>query len=218
MNTIEIITVHYKTPKTLLNMLKSLEQHENNRYPIRIIDGSGCKYEEVEQYVTDHENIRIEYFGYNIHHGPGLNYGISSSTCKFVLCVDSDMVVLKPVIGRMLRMIGNNYAVGKMVELNESIVLETRKGTVEKNSYLHPGFMLINRLRYPQFYPFIKHGAPCILTMADIHLQKLGHLLIDFPDFKAFIKKENGGTRQKFGSCLLGIPHRSIEISPVLNG
>ena len=33
----------------------------------------------------------------------------------------------------MLGMIGDNYAVGKMVELNESIELETKKGSVEKS-------------------------------------------------------------------------------------
>lgn len=216
MNSVEIITVHYQTPDALLRLLKSMEQHEGIRYPVRIIDGSGCKYDEVEQFVQDHENIRIEYFGYNIHHGPGLNYGISNSACRYVVCVDTDMIFLKPAISEMLDLIGDNFAVGRMVELDESIVLETEKGIVQKISYLHPGFMLINRLRYPQFYPFIKHGAPCILTMADIHLQKMEHLLIDFPEFQSYIKKESGGTRQKFGSCLLGISHRLIEIKPAL--
>ena len=73
MKSVEIITVHYQTPKVLLRLLKSVEQQEGNHFQVRIIDGSGCKYEEVEQYVNDHENIRIENFGYNIHHGPGLS-------------------------------------------------------------------------------------------------------------------------------------------------
>lgn len=210
MKKVEIITVHYQTPQVLLRLLQSIESHEGNRYPIRIIDGSERRYDEVEKYIADHQNINIEYFDCNIHHGPGLNYGISTSQYQYVFIVDTDMVFLKPVIEIMLSMIDDHYGVGRLIRLNESIALETDDGMVSAIKYLHPGGMLINRDLYPKFYPFIKHGAPCILAMADIHLQKKVHLLIDFPEFSTYIQKKPGGTREKHGSCLLGIPHRSI--------
>ncbi len=212
MSKVEIITVHYKTPEVLLRMLKSLEKHEDNSYPIRIIDGSDCKYDEIEEYVKKHKNLSIEYFNYNIHHGPGLNYGISSSSSQYVLCIDSDVIVLRPVISKMVEKIGENYAVGIMIKLDDSITIKTDNRTVGQISYIHPSFMLLNRALYPNFYPFIKHGAPCILSMADIHIQGQSKKLVDFPDYEAYMQWGRGGTREKFGSCLLGIHHRSFEI------
>jgi len=49
-------------------------------------------------------------------------------------------------------------------------------------SYLHPMFQLIDIRNYRKFYPYVHHGAPCYLTMLDIHKRGLSDkVLKQFP-------------------------------------
>ena len=209
---VEILTVHYNTPDLLLKLIKSIIKHEGKQYNIRVIDGSGQKYKEVEKFVGFHNNITIEYFAYNIHHGPGLNYGICSSNHPYILCVDSDVEFKKPIVTKMLELVEENYGVGELLELNESIILDLGHDIKTKIKYLHPRCMLINKEMYFKFYPFIKHGAPNILSMADIQLQNQQHVLVHFSGLRDCVDLGGKGTREKFGSCMLGIPHRTLKI------
>jgi len=111
-----------------------------------------------------------------------------------------------------LELIGENYGVGELQQLDESIELELENDKFYGIKYLHPRFLLLNKKMYPMFYPFIKHGAPNILTMADIQLQNMQHLLVDLPKIEKYIYRGIGMTREKFGSCMLGIPHRKFTI------
>jgi len=62
--------------------------------------------------------------------------------------------------------------------------------------YLHPFFQIINVANYKKYHRYVHHGAPCYLTMIDIHKKKLSdRILIDFPKMKDYIKHYVSGTR-----------------------
>ncbi len=76
--------------------------------------------------------------------------------------------------------------------------------------YLHPYFQLIQIENYKKFYPYVHHGAPCVLTMLDIYKKGLSNKIIkEFPGLghssgqgcswksapREYIKHDPAGTR-----------------------
>lgn len=118
MEDIEIATVHYKTPDFIYEQYESIRKF----YPkikYNIIDGS----DNGEKYFLDLEskdsNITIKRFGFNIHHGPGMDFSIKNSNKKFTLLIDSDVTLKKPVIKEMFSKF-TGYSVGKKIIVNSS--------------------------------------------------------------------------------------------------
>lgn len=177
---IKVLSVNYNTPELIYEMVKSFRQFYDNE--ILIVDGSNKeKYERAKELLKDFESISIHHFGFNIHHGPGLAYGFHNLDCDKILVLDSDIIIYK---GGFLELLENelkkeNYGIGDVQRVDyNGFNIGSRKGAIglkesESKSggiaYLHPAFMLINRdiaLKWPM--P-IKHGAPMISTMTEIH-------------------------------------------------
>jgi GT2 family glycosyltransferase len=200
MENIEIISVHYKTPEYIYEQYESVR----NFYPninYRVIDGS----DNGERYFEDLEkkdvNFVTERFGYNIHHGPGMDYGIKTSNKDYLLIIDSDVTLIKPIIEDMIKEF-KGYSVGKLLTLNSSGYEKTQKNYKGDNnfiySYIHPYCMLINRNSYLEFKPFIKHGAPCIESMIDIYNKNKINLLSNF-NIENYVNLRIRGTCSKWG-------------------
>jgi GT2 family glycosyltransferase len=200
MNNIEIVSVHYKTPELIYNQYKTVREF----YPLlpyRIIDGSDDKKMYFEDLEKEDKNFKVERFGYNIHHGPGMDHAIKTSNYGFLLILDSDVTLKKPLIEEMMA-IFKGYAVGKKIILNSKGYEKGQKRWQNPKSfiytYIHPYCMLINKVAYLQFKPFRKHGAPCIDAMIDIYNQNKTDLLSEMK-IEDYVDLKIRGTRSEWG-------------------
>lgn len=175
-----ILSVNYDTPDLIYAMVKSFRQFYDN--DILIIDGSDKKeYEEAKVLLSEFDDIEIHHFGFNLHHGKSVAYGISIMDCDKILVVDSDVVILKGGILELLenKLKSESYGVGDIQRVDDrGFNIGSRKGAVglreselteQGYAYLHPAFMLINRNIAINWPMPINHGAPMIETMKAIH-------------------------------------------------
>lgn len=161
---ITALSVNYNTPDFLERLLSSFRRYYN--IPFVIIDGSDeINYKKIEDFSIKF-NINLIHFDYNMHHGPGLAYGIEYIETDQILLLDSDLVVINAgFIEDLQRKISiKSYGIGDIQNV-DSNGFNVSKGI----KYLHPACALINRdivLKYPM--P-IKHGAPMIEAMKFLH-------------------------------------------------
>lgn len=198
---IEIVSVHYKTPEYIYDQHSSVRKFYPEN-PYRIIDGSdnGISYfEDIEEF---DEKFSVERFGYNIHHGPGMDHAIRSSAYEYLLILDSDVKLTQAPLQDMMDAF-TGYAVGKKLIVNANGNEAWQKKWWKKSkpciyTYIHPYCMLINKAAYLAFQPFKKHGAPCIDAMIDIHNQQKTELLSAI-EIEKYIDLKKRGTREKWG-------------------
>ena len=155
--------------------------------PIIIIDGSTpgdpcASY--VKSLISDVTTVIS--LGYNIGHGKGMCMGIDYVKTKYALIFDSDIKMLKSPIHTILEMMEEDtFGVGFIQKVAmdgfDYGVKSEHKGK-EWMPYLHPYFQLISIKNYKKFHPYVHHGAPCYLTMRDIHRRGLSNkILKEFP-------------------------------------
>ena len=215
-NKIEIISVNYNTPDLIDRMIKSVRDVEGI-YPIRIIDGS-----DREPFKTDiitacqkYENVILSQQGYNIHHGPGLDLGISTSKFEYCLCVDSDNYIQQPIIQKMYDGLVNNnkMMIGWYCHVNDYGVNVDRYYSKEYPiKYYHPSLFMIKKDYYlglkTMGIAFIKHGAPSIKIMKYLYNNKISdvvgidlweYLGIDDSQIGKYTNLNSRGTVDRFG-------------------
>lgn len=180
--------------------------------PIIIIDGSTPS-DPCASYVKSlaSDVTTVVSLGYNIGHGRGMCMGIDKAKTPFALIFDSDIEMLKSPVQAMFEMMEEDtFGVGYIEEKTAFDGFEwgwPRHNTLgEWMSYLHPFFQLIDIRNYRKFYPYVHHGAPCYLTMLDIHKQGLSDkILKQFPGL---------GHSSGKGLNWTGIPREHIRHDP----
>jgi len=160
---IEILVVNYNTPDLVKRLLDSRTNFGYGDIQIHIIDGSSTPEFQKEAKKVCQE-VRLTQHGYNIHHGPGLDYGIRQSNKEYLFLMDSDSYFTKPGLFDRLEFPENHFGIGMVVIVNSDGFVD-EKGKIQ---YLHPNCCLINREKYFLSHPFIKHGAPFLSTMANM--------------------------------------------------
>jgi len=198
--TIKVISVHYKTPELIYEQYKSVRQFYPE-IPYEIIDGSDDNNNYFYDLENSDKNFVVKRFGYNIHHGPGMDHSLRNSTEDLILILDSDVTIKKELISEML----NNFtgiATGKRIIMNkDGYEMWQKKGEDKDNfkyPYIHPYCMLIYREKYLNFKPFIKHGSPCIGFMIDVFDKNKSNELVHFP-IEEYVDLKIRGTRSKWG-------------------
>jgi len=192
MGRFEIISVCYNTPDLVDTMIKSIREYEGT-YPIRIIDGSDKIHfqKQVKEVCDSYENVKLNPFGWNIHHGRGLNFGLLSSVYEWVLCFDSDSSLSGHGLFKALTF-QHDYegfpcyvnTMGIDVPKSDNAVL-----------YLHPMFLLVNAIHYRSSdYKFVHHGAPCIEIMIS---EKDKQIIPE--EYKQYFNRGGRGTVSRFG-------------------
>jgi hypothetical protein len=200
MGKVKIVSVHYKTPDLIYNQYNSVRKF----YPeikYEIIDGS----DDGKKYFVDLEkkdpNFVVKRFGYNIHHGPGMDYAIKNSSEEFLLILDSDVSLKSPLIEPMIEDF-TGISKGLRIMINKDGVSSLQSNRTENQNfsypYIHPYCMLIDRNKYISFKPFKKHGAPCIDFMMDVYKKGQSDQLIHF-DINDYVNLVIRGTRSKWG-------------------
>lgn len=200
MEKVKIVSVNYKTPDLIYNQYNSVRKF----YPeikYEIIDGS----DDGKKYFVDLEkkdpNFVVRRFGYNIHHGPGMDYAIKNSSEEFLLILDSDVSLKSPLIEPMIEDF-TGISKGLRIMINKDGVSLLQSNRTENQNfsypYIHPYCMLIDRNKYISFKPFKKHGAPCIDFMMDVYEKGQSDQLIHF-DINDYVNLVIRGTRSKWG-------------------
>jgi glycosyltransferase involved in cell wall biosynthesis len=200
MRKVKIVSVNYKTPDLIYNQYNSVRKF----YPeikYEIIDGS----DDGKKYFVDLEkkdpNFVVRRFGYNIHHGPGMDYAIKNSSEEFLLILDSDISLKSPLIEPMIEDF-TGISKGLKIMINKDGVSLLQSNRTENQNfsypYIHPYCMLIDRNKYISFKPFKKHGAPCIDFMMDVYEKGQSDQLIHF-DINDYVNLVIRGTRSKWG-------------------
>ena len=159
---ITALTVNYNTPELLESLLKSFRWFYPD-IPYVVVDGSSVYYYEKIKDFSTRYSVSLHHFEYNIHHGPGMAYGMETITTDQILLLDSDIQILKGgfIEDLQSKLNPESYGIGDVSKINRDGV--SIEGTGIK--YLHPSCALINRavaLKYP--LP-TKHGAPMIKPM-----------------------------------------------------
>jgi len=169
--------------------------------PIIIIDGSNSGDPCVFYIKSLASNVTtIISLGYNIGHGRGMCMGIDRVKTKYALIFDSDIEILKSPVNQMLKMMEEDtFGIGNIVKTGFDGFSYGKKPQHKKEGwmlYLHPYFQLLNIRNYKKFHPYVHHGAPCYLTMRDIHKKDLSKKILKlFPEVFAFVKHYSRGTR-----------------------
>lgn len=149
MEKFEVVSVNYCTPDLIDRLITSIRKFSD--VPIRIIDGSDKEpfKSQVKEVCAKFTNITLIQLGYNIHHGRGLDYAISSSTLDWCLCIDSDAEILNNLFNAL-----------QFTHFIEGFAYDVGFD----KQYVHPEFMLVNVAKYKTSkYKFIHDGAPAFV-------------------------------------------------------
>lgn len=211
---IEIISVNYNTPDLVDEMIKSVRNTQGN-YQIRIIDGSDK--EPYKQQILDvckkYENVIIEPLGWNIHHGRGMDLGLTTSKFEWCLTLDTDVHLKKLLIPFMLSAatINNKHLCAFYSHVNSQGIAISRYYSYEfPIKYYHPALCLWNVHEYLKLkakgITTIHHGAPNIKIMqyyydnkidAGIDIWEFMHISDD--KMQEFRNMNSRGTVDRFG-------------------
>ena len=218
---IPIVTVSYNAPDLVEGLLRTLRRFYTNR--VYVIDGSNPDVAERIRAITDgHDNVEFIPFGYNLHHGPGMDWAINHlGLSGEVLFLDSDVEVVNAGFLESLhaRLTPRMYGCGNVRLVNEQGYEQPADGPLR---YLHPACMLVNIDVMRQWPRPIKHGAPLIATMLAIHRAGAHELLgaVDWvaEDFGAapprrFLKHDWRGTVLRTGGYHYDLPAASTDIN-----
>lgn len=195
------VTVCYNTKNSMERAYSSVRKFHHDM-PIIIIDGSdpddSCAHY-VKSLASDFTIAML--LGKNIGHGRGMHMGISQAKTKYALIFDSDIEMLMSCVPAMLEMMEEDtFGVGHICRTGFDGYRCGDKPRHRKEGcmpYLHPFFQLINVNNYKKFHRYVHHGAPCYLTMLDIHRQGLSDkILKEFPNLKEYVKHHGQTTRR----------------------
>jgi len=194
------ITVCFNTKDLIERAYNSVRKFHPDM-PIIVIDGSDVR-DPCTSYVQNlqSEKTAIISLGYNTSHGRGMCMGIDQTKTKYAMIFDSDIEMLKSPVNQMLAMMEEDtFGIGQIVKTGFDGInygLNPHHKKTGYMLYLHPHFQLINISNYKIFHPYVHHGAPCYLTMLDVHKKGLSEkILKDFPELGTFVKHYHRGTR-----------------------
>jgi len=207
---LEILTVNYNTPDYIINQYKSIRKFLGNKFIINVVDNSDHKIKKRGKKIIDlnkdlynisveDNNFKIFKIGKNLHHGPGMDYGINNIKSDYILILDSDVKFKKP---NFLKDCSKKYIEGFNCIGLSITVDKTGHNTNGKGiKYIHPSIMILNRKEYHKIEAnFIRHGAPCIEYMNKVKKEKL----INFNNIKEYFDYSYRGTIKYYGLSLKG--------------
>lgn len=213
-NIVTAITVNYKTLDLLKESITAFRKLYSS-IPLIVIDGSS--YDEssnwLYEFAKKDKNTRVLFNNYNIHHGPGIDAGLRLVTTKYAFTFDTDTIIKDDILDSVFTYVSlinkEFYSIGTLHNVNNAgvdIMNPCHYGSVlpvtniedrqEGIHYIHPRAKLIEVKNYFRFPPFIKHGAPCILSYT--HTPSI--LLHHFPTHKYILHPTGrGGTVSRTG-------------------
>lgn len=166
------IVVSYNSKELLEKALASFRRHYPT-LPLIIVDGSK-PFDPCQKFIEDLVDPYATkiFANFNIGHGRGIVLGLQSCTTPYVLLLDSDAVIQKPILADMLEMmeidtlgVGCLHNIGRDGHIFTPLTAHRGQPPIP---YLHPFFALIDVKNYKTYAPIVHHGAPLYKTMVDI--------------------------------------------------
>ena len=159
---ITALTVNYNTPQLLESLLRSFRRFYPD-IPYMVVDGSAPYYYGKIKSFPIRFHVSLHHFKYNIHHGPGMAYGLKTITTDQILFLDSDIQILRGgfIEDLQSKLKPKSYGIGDISTINRDGINIKKAGI----RYLHPSCALINRLVALKYPLPTKHGAPMIKPM-----------------------------------------------------
>jgi len=162
---VSVLICHRNTPENIMLCVESLMTH----YPdVEVVVLDGMSTDESRTYLKTRErlfpNLRVVDWTRDYHsHGVMMDYALREvMTTPFVWILDSDTIIR---YRKEIPMQG--YASGCIMMQSVSGQACTPAGEGDSMKYVHPSCMVIDRVKYHKYRPFIDHGAPCVWNMLD---------------------------------------------------
>ena len=176
---IATLIIHYKTYALTQQALWSFYE-AYPQMPLYVVENASQdgSLEQLEALKTEISTLHILPQKHNLHHGPGMDFGIHSIDANYILLLDSDCILYRKGLIESLLATAikeNAYLVGRLQTVDKD-GFDAINGLI---SYIHPHCALLHKAEYLQLPPFEKHGAPCLrnqVVAASLHKN-----LIDFP-------------------------------------
>jgi GT2 family glycosyltransferase len=207
----EILIVNYNTPDYIIELHNQIRNFVSEKMVINVVDGSDnlLKNRGVDYIVLDNKmkNILNEdkfsnhyLIGYNIHHGPGMDYGLKKIQKKYALILDSDIRIKK---GGLLELFSKQINTENFICIGDKGIVNN-SGFDDKVGieYVHPRAMIIKISEYLTINEsFHKHGAPCLNFMKKVKSEKLTNKLIHLSNdiLNEYLILNGRGTVKIFG-------------------
>ena len=180
-----MLIVNYNTPDLVDRAVQSVKQTLGDSINIHVVDGSDQNMYNPGAGIG-HSNITHHKLGFNIHHGPGMNYGINRINTRYTLILDSDCILTSNILDSLNTTLPEDfYAAGHVcyVDTTGHVNGDTNgknngKAEMFNIKYTHPACLFIDNSRYNNYRPFKKHGAPCLQNMIDVNNADEGALLV----------------------------------------
>lgn len=193
MNNVGAVIVCYNTPGIISSAVLSIVNFVDRLIIVDNSDKNNKAYEECEILFRKYDNISVIHTERNIGHGPALNTGIESLDTEYVICMDSDAVLLNGgLVDQMKEALKDSgvYGCGKVITTSSMI---NRGLTIP---YLFLPFCMFKREVFNKHSKFINNGAPFKKTMTEIY-KKMN--LVGIEDFDKKLFHEGQATRRIAG-------------------
>ena len=204
---ITVIIINFKMP----GLVRGLVAEILAPYPdlrMLVID-NGSKDESTQQIAglcDGFDNVKVILNKKNAGHGAAMHQGICMSRTPLVCLLDSDVVWKKAGGFELLFAPFSNtstYATGELVLVNNG-GNTSEDEELERDPYVLPSRMMLDREQYLGMAPFNHHGAPCVLNHRDAIAH--GWELVDVPNIEEFLSHPGQGFDKGKVHELYGIP------------
>lgn len=170
-------TVVYNTPDLLERWIGAVETYLPG-HPVYVVDGSSEKHVPRHQKILDGKAKHAP-MGFNIHHGPGIEYVISwawAEGAKQMLILDTDAFVTGEGLLEELQPEPSEEWIfsGHVCHVNETGGHEG----ITPYRYPHPSICLINlKTYYDHELRYARHGAPALYIATKLHILGKEHMI-----------------------------------------
>lgn len=197
-----VLTINYNTPDLLETMLASVREFWPSLLVV-VVDGSDKPeyVEPVKKLCGEDPNVTLYTIGYNIHHGPGLNYAMRKIGHEYVFLMDTDdMIIREDIFARMFELMDDEvYAVGSMKLADDDCKFRKDGSRIP---YIFTNGVLLNVAQYKRYAPAKIHDGALFPAMKQMYKKGESSLrLRHFPGLDDFyIKRGPGVTRIRFAN------------------
>jgi len=115
MHNLTILTCNYNTPDLIVNLKKSIDKYSCLDVEFVVINTSS---DDNSEKILIENGIKFLNFKGEVH-GRGVNFGLQQITTKYVLLLDSDVIITSDISGIFNKFVDNNLTLAGRVVYNE---------------------------------------------------------------------------------------------------
>lgn len=213
---VTVVIPNFKIPGLTVGLVGQIQ----NDYPdvrLLVIDNGSrdASTQEIAGLADGFDDVKVILNKINVGHGASMHQGVCICKTRLVCLLDNDVVWLK---AGGLELLTRPFQ-DQMVYAAGELVLIDRGGNtsedeeIEREPYILPSRMVIDREKYLTLEPFNHHGAPCVLNHRDAAAK--GFELVDVPTIEEYLSHPGRGFDKGAVHIIYGIPgwhHRTYYL------